>query len=265
MNELINRIFNDYGYVKRWNCENTDFYMNDNRDIANFFLINYIDAVSESENEDSILEKLKVLENNYIDENTNINIRKELLGVFEDDSLAVQLDKNISAIYLIRLKDICELDSYKNVIYYVEESPYFFRRFVLPYTDKQVSNLKAIILDNKEKTIRDVLSDLANDEDEYFELAEHKGINSVYELVIRLFSKIPILQYNFRAEQKPISVEERIENSLDEVLTKYHNIVVNKNEDIEAMILTEDTDLTDDDLERKINELIRGGSKCNIE
>ena len=146
-----------------------------------------------------------------------------------------------------------------------EESPYFFRRFVLPYTDKQANELKAIISDNKGKTIRDVLSELANDEDAYFDLAEHKGINSVYELVIRLFSKIPFLQYNFKAEQKPMSVEKRIENFLDEVLIKYHDIVVNENKDIEAMILNVETELTDDDLERKINELKRRGSKCNIE
>lgn len=28
MNELIQMVFDDYGYVKRWDCENTVFYMN---------------------------------------------------------------------------------------------------------------------------------------------------------------------------------------------------------------------------------------------
>lgn len=257
MNELIQMVFDDYGYVKRWDCENTVFYMNENKDIANYFLVNYIDATAESENEESILEKLKALENDYIDEIPEKNIRKKILELFENDSLAAQLDKNISAIYPIKLRNINELDNYKNLIYYVEESPYFFRRFVLPYTDKQVDGLKAIISDNKQKTIKDVLSDLANDEDAYFDLAEHKSIDSVYELVIRLFSKIPFLQYNFKAEQKPMSIEKRIENSLDEVLTKYHNIVVNEDKDLEAMILQEAAELTDADLERKIDELVR--------
>mgnify|MGYP000562073429 FL=1 len=87
-------------------------------------------------------------------------------------------------------------------------------------------------------------------------MAEHKSINSVYELVIRLFSKIPFLQYNFKAEQKPMSIEKRIENSLDKVLLKYHNSVVNENKDLEAMILKEDSELTDAELERKIDELV---------
>lgn len=26
MNELIQMVFNDYGYVKKWDCENTFFY-----------------------------------------------------------------------------------------------------------------------------------------------------------------------------------------------------------------------------------------------
>ena len=62
---------------------------------------------------------------------------------------------------------------------------------------------------------------------------------------------------NFKAEQKPMSVEKRIENSLDEVLMKYHDIVVHGNKDLEEMILIEDTELTDVDLERKIDELVR--------
>ena len=257
MNELIQMVFDDYEYEKRWNCENTDFYMNLNKNIANYFLVSYIDATSESESGDSILEKLKELENNYIGEFAEKNIRKEILGLYENDSLAAQLDKNISAIYPIKLKNISELDNYKNLIYYVEESPYFFRRFVLPYTEKQTNDLKTIISDNKRKKIRDILSDLANDEDAYFDLAEHKSINSVYELVIRMFSKIPFLQYNFKAEQKPMSVEKKIENSLDEVLMKYHDIVVHGNKDLEEMILIADTELTDVDLERKIDELVR--------
>ena len=165
MNELIQMVFDDYEYEKRWNYENTDFYMNLNKNIANYFLVSYIDATSESESGDSILEKLKALENNYIGEFAEKNIRKEILGLFENDSLAAQLDKNISAIYPIKLKNISELDNYKNLIYYVEESPYFFRRFVLPYTEKQTNDLKTIISDNKGKKIRDILSDLANDED----------------------------------------------------------------------------------------------------
>ena len=68
MNELIQMVFDDYEYEKRWNCENTDFYMNLNKNIANYFLVSYIDATSESESGDSILEKLKALENNYIGE-----------------------------------------------------------------------------------------------------------------------------------------------------------------------------------------------------
>ena len=35
MNELIQMVFDDYEYEKRWNCENTDFYMNLNKNIAN--------------------------------------------------------------------------------------------------------------------------------------------------------------------------------------------------------------------------------------
>lgn len=58
MNELIQMVFDDYGYIKKWDCENTAFYMNPNKDIANYFLVNYIDATSEDESGDSKYSKL---------------------------------------------------------------------------------------------------------------------------------------------------------------------------------------------------------------
>ena len=154
----------------------------------------------------------------------------------DNTNIAAQIDKNTSAIYPIKLNSLNNLDKYRNLIYSVEESPYYFRRFVLPYTEKQVVELKKIISDYPDKNIANVLSDIANQEDAYYELAGHRNLDNAYELVIRLFSKIPFLQYNFVAQQKPMEVEKRIKSEMNAELLKYHELICKSCLDIDKYI-----------------------------
>ena len=106
----------------------------------------------------------------------------------------------------------------------------------MPYTEKQVFELKKIILDYPEKNIVNVLSEIANQEDAYYELAGHRNLDNAYELVIRLFSKIPFLQYNFVAQQKPMAVEKWIKSKMDAELLKYHELICKSCLDIDKYI-----------------------------
>ena len=81
-----------------------------------------------------------------------------------------------------------------------------------------------------------ILSEIANQEEAYYELAGHRNLDNAYELVIRLFSKIPFLQYNFVAQQKPMAVEKRIETEMDAKLLKYHTLICNSCLDIDEYL-----------------------------
>lgn len=240
MRELIKQIFEEYGFNEKWQEDSIEFYAAESEEKISFFLIDYIEATSGDITEATMLKMLKKLEKNYInDENTNkegIKRKIQMLIANDNTNIAAQIDKNTSAIYPIKLDSLNNLDKYRNLIYSVEESPYYFRRFVLPYTEKQVVELKKIISDYLENNIKNVLSEIANQEDAYYELAGHRNLDNAYELVIRLFSKIPFLQYNFVAQQKPMAVEMRIESKMNSKTFKYHTLICDNCEDIDKYI-----------------------------
>lgn len=261
MRELIQQIFKSYGFDEKWQDDGIEFYSAESEEKTSFFLIDYIEAIGEGITDVTMLAMLKRLEKDYIDENTNgKGVKRKIQELFVNDnaSKAAQIDKNTSAIYPIKLESLNNLDKYRNLIYSVEESPYYFRRFVLPYTDKQVDELKKIISDYPEKSIVNVLSEIANQEDAYYELAGHRNLDNAYELVIRLFSKIPFLQYNFVAQQKPMAVEKRIESEMDSELFKYHTLICNSCVDIDEYVkasnLPEDDAAIEDEMKKRLEK-----------
>ena len=260
MREIIESIFTCYGYSESWQSEdcNIVFYKNNGQKLVSYFLINYIDCRDIEDNESLIKDKMMELENGYAKgQNSFKGIKWILQNTFDNKQEASQLDKNTSAIYLLEFSDSKKAEKYRNLIYSIEESPNYFKRYILPYSENQRNELISIVGDYNHKSIVDILTDLANNEDEYYNLLDHNSSNRVYELVIRLFSKIPFLQYGFKAEPIPMTLEKRIELKLDEELVKYHN-AMHDDVNLEELIALEDYIVTDDELEKKIKRLLGG-------
>lgn len=262
MDKIIDMIFQNYNYLKAWESDSNllKFYTNSNNKLVSYFLVNFIDCQGIEDNEKTLKDKLMELEKNYVKFNNSEKGLKDILqGLFQNSQEASQLDKNTSAIYLLKFNDLGKLDHLRNLIYSIEESPNYFRRYILPYTEKQAGELLTIINDYKSKNCVEILSDLANNEDEYYNLLEHKNLNRVYELVIRLFSKIPFLQYTFKAEPMPISLDTSIEMQLADELIKYHDVLEKQDTDLEQLLELEASNImSDEDLENEIEKLIRG-------
>lgn len=256
MRELIQQIFTTYGFNEKWRDDDIEFYATSVEDKTSFFLIDYIDASNEGITSTSLFAMLKKFEKDYINENINgKGIKNKIQKLFIDNArVAAQIDKNTSAIYLIKLDSINNLERYKNLIYSIEESPNYFRRFILPYTDNQVNELKRIISDYPDKNIVNVLSEIANQEDAYYDLAGHRNLDNAYELIIRFFSKIPFLQYNFVAEQKPMAVEKRIESKMKPELFRYHTLICNKCVDVSEYIKISNLPEDDTSVEAEIQK-----------
>jgi hypothetical protein len=90
-------------------------------------------------------------------------------------------------------------------------------------------------------------------------LAGHKNLDNAYELVIRLFSKIPFLQYNFVADQKPMSVEQRIENEIGENLAGFHNLISENCADISEYVSALSSTVNDETIEAEIRKRLERG------
>lgn len=168
-----------------------------------------------------------------------------------------QIDKNTSAIYLVEFSEINMLSKYRNLIYSIEESPDYFKRYILPYTEKQVAGLKKVLADYSDKNIAQILSQLADVEENYYSLMNGTNTNSVYELVIRLFSKIPFLQYQFKAtSDDDISLEKMVKDSLTYDLVEYDEAIKENRIALEELIFLEKDNITEKEIDKIINQLI---------
>lgn len=184
MINIIDAIFKHYKYIciENISLPTIKFYkVNDNK-IASYFLVNIIDCKNIEKDEEKMKESIENLELVYSgnkNNEKNISLRKKIIESFSKVEEASQIDKNTSAIYLLLFSDLENLNKHRNLIYAIEESSNYFKRYILPYTDKQFENLKNILNQYNQEAINIKLSDIADDEDEYYKLLEGKNQDSV--------------------------------------------------------------------------------------
>lgn len=263
MNDLINKIFNSYNYIKISGIgnENIEFYKHKSAKIANYFLVNTIDCRGFEDDEEKVINALEQLENEYSKRVTSngVSLKQRIIESFDDIKEASQVDKNISAIYLLLFKDIEKINNYRNVVYSIEESPNYFKRYVLPYTQKQTEQLNLALFQYGDRSLVDALCQIVDNEDNYFELVEGKDLNSTYGLVVRMFSKIPFLQYKFKTELAPDPIEIQIERNLNKDLISYHSFLDKNEYNIEDILLLENNFvISEEDLDKEIQKLMKG-------
>lgn len=258
MNEIMIKIFKQYNFVKLWEENGKMFFSNADKSVVSYFILNFIDCTSILDEEKIIREELCKLEEDYVDGgNEKKGIRYSIMKSFDNEQDISQLDKNTSAIYLVKFSETNILKKYRNLIYSIEESPNYFKRYILPYTEKQVSELKQVITNYDNKNIIELLSDLADEEENYYSLMNGTNDNSVYELVIRLFSKIPFLQYRFKATSDDISLEKMVKDALDDNLIKYDEAIRENRNEIAELIDLEKEEFREEEIEKIFDEIMK--------
>ena len=97
---------------------------------------------------------------------------------------------------------------------------------------------------------------MADVEENYYSLMNGTNYNSVYELVIRLFSKIPFLQYKFKATSDDISLEKMVKDALANDLVKYDEAIKTNKIEIEDLIELEEIAITEKEIDVILNKLM---------
>lgn len=82
--------------------------------------------------------------------------------------------------------------------------------------------------------------------------------NSVYELVIRMFAKIPFLQYKFKATSDDISLEKMVNDKLNNDLKNYDKAIIEEKISIEELLDLEEDDINEAEIEKLLNTLVEG-------
>ena len=54
MNEIINKLFEQYNFAKTWEEDNRMFYVNTDKNIVSYFILNFIDCSNILDKEESI-------------------------------------------------------------------------------------------------------------------------------------------------------------------------------------------------------------------
>ncbi|SHJ81845.1 hypothetical protein SAMN02745751_03450 [Dethiosulfatibacter aminovorans DSM 17477] len=261
MIEVIEQILTQYSYVEHLVDlpSGLKFFKHNNISIASYFIITVIDCRSFEEDEDEMKIALEKLEQEYIGvANQDYSIKSRIQSSFNNNREASQIDKNTSAIYLLLMQDTRKIDQFRNLVFSIEESPNYFKRYVLPYTIEQQDNLKSNLSEFSGREINDVLSNLVNNETEYYKLLEGRNFGSEYELIIKLFSKLPFLQYEFKPESAPISLDEDISRKIEVDLEKYHELISDKSFKIEDIYSVEDNEIDKNIIEDELGKLLGG-------
>lgn len=265
MKDILNDLFTYYQYTEigAFDLENyntVSFYKHKNLAIANYFFVYVIDCREFENDEQKIKHALDELEKMYtIKSNERDSLRNMVINKFENTQEASQIDKNTSAIYLMLFNDIKKLNNYRNEVYSIEESPNYFKRYVLPYTLNQTKQLKDALSQFSDRVIDEALCQIADNEDDYFKLVEEKASDGTYGLVIRMFSKLPFLQYKFKTELTPEPIEKQVERKLQsESNIKYHQLLNKEDINVHDILLLEDNLAIDkDEIEKTISKMLK--------
>lgn len=257
MQEVFERLFKEHGFQKQWEADdNIEFYINTDKSIVSYFIVNYIDCTTFENEEKEVKKALNRLEQRYMDfDNQDDSLKKSIAKTFIDSNEVAQIDKNTSAIYVMKFSDMNILDRYRNLIYSIEESSVYFKRYILAYNQNQLAGLKQVINDYDGKSIQEVLTDLADNENNYYQLLKG-GNHSTYELVIRLFSKVPFLQYIFKASSEEYSLEDMVNDALNEKLKKYDELISSEEENLEKYLEIIEDEMSEEDILSEFDKLL---------
>ncbi|GAA0782039.1 ABC-three component system middle component 1 [Hathewaya limosa] len=223
MNKIISKIFKEKGYSTKEAFQDigekgfigscitgkNDYY---------FVIEVTSDNLSNNRVED-VIEKI-------IDNYWNDNILKEY-GVNSD------YKKNTSLIILLKLNDKKDELGLSNNIYDIEESPFYFKRYVITYTNEEKEILNKVQVSDYKKIISDgsifkkyKIGSGYEDGMEYVCKCDNSK-TLLYGIVAKCYIKIPFMDYKYENEKEIPLLDKLLEDKFNENEKKIISNVVN--------------------------------------
>ena len=216
MKGILNKVFceNHFDVINK--TDKIVFYQKENQEY--FFTVSY--------NEDE-------LSDFFTSENANniISIQNELYEKNED------IKKNTSLIIYVKTNDFDDFfEKNKKIIYRIEEDEYYFRKFVVVYTDNSIKNIK------EHGTISDKLRVilLESGRMELFEKEYYK--DEEFFLTMQLYVKLSFLTYHIK--DKPfVPIKQKKKDELTAInLINQYELINDWLEDESLKLTNEDTE-----------------------
>src|SRR5699024_8160059 len=134
--------------------------------------------------------------------NKIINTQGEINGKNED------INKNTSLVIYVKTNDLEEFFlKYKRIIYKIEEDEFYFRKYVIAYTEDSIKKIK------KSKVVGHRIKEILLDSERMYQFEKIYYEDEEFYLVIQLYVKLSFLIYEI--EDKPyISIRKNIMNNI---------------------------------------------------
>lgn len=181
----------------------------------------------------------------------DIQSYKALLKCFNElvqSGTSTSIEKNTSLLIFVKCESINALEVYKQQILLLEEDQYFFKKYVILYTENAINSI------NTDAILSDLESKLSSDE--HYENYYNKGFITELEeylFVLQLFIKIPFITL----PDSDIEFK-TLETKITEDLGESHNIkqtVVGHYDDIMAINFLEPGEHVDQSIEKILSLL----------
>lgn len=150
---------------------------------------------------------------------------KRILDVYKklvDTSGIPEIEKNSSLIITVKCEYLDTLSKLQQQILLIEENEYFFKKYVILYTEESITELL-------KKPNVSFLQETLNDS-EKFEKYSDSGYSSdlmEYLVVIQLFIKLPFLKLTF-SQNEYLDLKNKLDNSLEKDSFIYDRLVRHK-------------------------------------
>lgn len=195
MKEIIKVLFTENQFKISELASNSVFATCIDNQKANYYLVLFLDDISE------------VLEN-------KINFNKYYENIMQLEEYNHQMDKNLSMVICVRRNTLRPNEEVNQAIYQIEEDPYFFKKYVLTYTQEQIEAIHQEDNDSATQLSMKFIYNFLYDHDKFLAFKLNPYEESVYNLVSKIFIKFPFLNLR-NTNQQMDNLSERINQLLN--------------------------------------------------
>lgn len=127
-----------------------------------------------------------------------------------------EMDKNLSLLLCLRVGNLNLAESTRRAIFEIEEDPFIFKKYVLTYTENQLNALMEGMKSNSIREIAKYLNEKLNNKESFISFKNNTLNDTEYNLVTKMFIKIPFLSLRSIEGEKLEDLEKLINNELEE-------------------------------------------------
>lgn len=189
--------------------------------------------------------------------------------VLKEYNVGSDYKKNTSLIVTVEVSSVYDEYKLSNKIYDIEESPYFFKRYVVLYTKEE----KELIKDINVEDYLNILSSKDNfrtykNSKKGEENAKHKFNKDalLYDIISKLYIKLPFLIYDFNKEEQLPILQERIDKKTTDNQKIFLDIIENmdsENNKYYELFNTIIEDPSEEDCNKLYNDILKSISIKN--